>query len=131
MEDFFGGWEAGELPPPPPPPSPRITKPTVVKIDKDITQANIILGQIGIKRTNPDFYAFQVMNYILGGGGFESRLMDNIRDNLGLVYNVHSSFGPGLEPGPFDISFGNQKCYRRSGSNRGSQRNWTAFAKIW
>jgi zinc protease len=104
VEDFFQGWETGALPPLPPPPSPRLTKPTVVKIAKDITQANIILGQIGIKRTNPDFYAFQVMNYILGGGGFESRLMDNIRDNLGLVYNVHSNFGPGLEPGPFDIS---------------------------
>ena len=104
VEAFFGGWEAGEIPPPPPPPSTRITKPTVVRIDKDITQANIFLGQIGIKRTNPDFYAFQAMNYILGGGGFESRLMDNIRDNLGLVYNVQSGFGPGLEPGPFDIS---------------------------
>ena len=76
----------------------------MVKIDKDITQANIILGQIGIKRTDPDFYAFQVMNYILGGGGFASRLMDNIRENRGLVYNVHSSFEPGLEPGPFDVS---------------------------
>ncbi len=104
VEEFFGGWEAGELPGPPPPPSPRVSKPTVVKIDKDITQANIILGQIGIKRTDPDFYAFQLMNYILGGGGFTSRLMDNIRENRGLVYNVHSSFEPGLEPGPFDIS---------------------------
>jgi zinc protease len=76
----------------------------VVKIDKDITQANIILGQIGIKRTDPDFFAFQIMNYILGGGGFTSRLMDNIRENRGLVYNVHSSYDPGLQPGPFDVS---------------------------
>lgn len=104
VEEFFGGWEAGELPPPPSLPSSRLTQPTVVKIDKDITQANIILGQIGIKRTDPDFFAFQVMNYILGGGGFSSRLMDNIRENRGLVYNVHSSFEPGLEPGPFDVS---------------------------
>ena len=104
VTEFFGGWETGEVPPPPPPPSSRLTKPTVVKIDKDITQANIILGQIGIKRTDADFYAFQVMNYILGGGGFASRLMDNIRENRGLVYNVHSSFEPGLEPGPFDVS---------------------------
>jgi zinc protease len=104
VEEFFGGWEAAELPPPPPPPSSRLMQPTVVKIDKDITQANIILGQIGIKRTDPDFYAFQVMNYILGGGGFASRLMDNIRENRGLVYNVHSSFEPGLESGPFDVS---------------------------
>jgi len=104
VEEFFGSWKAGELPPPPPPPSPRLSHPTVAKIDKDISQANIILGQIGINRTNPDFYAFQIMNYILGGGGFSSRLMDNIRENRGLVYNVHSSFEPGLEPGPFDIS---------------------------
>jgi zinc protease len=103
-EEFFGRWEAGELPAPPPPPSPRVSKPTVVKIDKDITQANIILGQVGIKRTDPDFYAFQLMNYILGGGGFSSRLMDNIRENRGLAYSVNSSFEPGLEPGPFDIS---------------------------
>jgi zinc protease len=104
VEQFFGGWGPGELPPPPPPPSPHLTKPTMVKIDKDITQANIILGQMGIKRSDPDFYAFQLMNYILGGGGFSSRLMDNIRENRGLVYNVHSSFEPGLEPGPFDVS---------------------------
>jgi zinc protease len=44
------------------------------------------------------------MNYILGGGGFASRLMDNIRENRGLVYNVHSSIEPGLEPGPIDVS---------------------------
>jgi zinc protease len=104
VTEFFGTWEVGELPPPPPSPSPRLTKPTLVKINKDITQANIILGQIGLKRTDPDFYAFQLMNYILGGGGFASRLMDNIRENRGLVYSVHSSFEPGLEPGPFDIS---------------------------
>jgi zinc protease len=104
VEEFFGGWQAGEVPPPPPLPSSRLTKPTVVKIDKDITQANIILGQIGLKRADPDFYAYQVMNYILGGGGFASRLMDNIRENRGLVYNVNSSFEPGLAPGPIDIS---------------------------
>jgi len=102
--DYFGGWQAGEIPAPPPAPVSQISKPTVVTIDKDITQANIILGQKGIKRSDPDFYAFQLMNYILGGGGFASRLMDNIRDDRGLAYSIHSSFEPGLEPGPFDIS---------------------------
>ncbi len=73
-------------------------------IDKDITQANIILGNLGIARNNPDFYAFQVMNYLLGGGGFASRLMDDIRVNRGLAYSVYSAFEPGLEPGPFIVA---------------------------
>jgi len=75
-----------------------------VMIDKDITQANIIMGHLGIARNNPDFYACQVMNYLLGGGGFASRLMDDIRVNRGLAYSVSSSFSPGLEPGPFVVS---------------------------
>jgi len=43
-----------------------------VRIDRPITQANIIIGQAGVSRDNPDFYALSVMNYILGGGGFAS-----------------------------------------------------------
>ncbi|AEB08899.1 M16 family metallopeptidase [Desulfobacca acetoxidans] len=104
VEEFFGNWQKAELPPMPSPPSAPQDKPTVVKINKEITQANIILGQIGLKRADPDFYAFQLMNYILGGGGFASRLMDNIRDNRGLAYSVSSNFSPGIEPGPFEIS---------------------------
>jgi zinc protease len=75
--------------------------PTVIKIDKDLTQANIILGHLGISRENPDYYAALVMNYILGGGGFASRLMDNIRDNRGLAYDVHSSFSANKYGGSF------------------------------
>jgi zinc protease len=75
--------------------------PAVIKIDKDLTQANIILGHLGISRENPDYYAALVMNYILGGGGFASRLMDNIRDNRGLAYDVHSSFSANKYGGSF------------------------------
>ena len=56
---------------------PGIDKTVVQKIDKDITQANIAMGHLGISRENPDYYAVMIMNYILGGGGFSSRLMDN------------------------------------------------------
>ncbi len=100
----LGGWESAAIPelkissPLP------LNKSKVTVINKDITQANIVWGHLGIARDNPDFYAFQVMNYILGGGGFASRLMDNIRENRGLAYSVGSSFAPGLEPGPFAIS---------------------------
>lgn len=85
----------------PPVKSPRhkIIKP----LDKKITQANIVLGHIGIERENPDYYAAYVMNYILGGGGFTSRLMDNIRDTKGLAYDVHSYFSPMKYSGTFNI----------------------------
>ncbi len=73
----------------------------VVKINKDLTQANIILGNIGISRDNPDYYAVSVMNYILGGGGFSSRLMQSIRDEMGLAYDVHSFFTAYKEEGLF------------------------------
>ena len=76
-------------------------KPKVIKIQKNLTQANIMLGHLGIKRDNPDYYAVSVMNYILGGGGFASRLMDNIRDNKGLAYDVHSSFSANKHSGSF------------------------------
>jgi zinc protease len=74
-----------------------------VKINRAITQANIILGNAGLSRENPDFYAVTVMNYILGGGGFSSRLMEEIRNKRGLAYSVVSFFDPGKYPGSFQI----------------------------
>jgi zinc protease len=100
----FGGWARAPIPAVKLPPIPPLQQRKVVEIDKDISQANIILGNLGITRKNPDFYAFQVMNYILGGGGFASRLMDDIRVNRGLAYSVYSAFAPGLEPGPFTVA---------------------------
>jgi zinc protease len=100
----FGVWAAAPIPPAKLPPIPPLTQRREVVIDKDITQSNIVLGNLGLTRKNPDFYAFQVMNYILGGGGFSSRLMDDIRVNRGLAYSVYSTFSPGLSPGPFAVA---------------------------
>jgi zinc protease len=77
--------------------------PKTVKIDRDITQANIILGHIGVSRENPDFYALTLMNYILGGGGFSSRLTEEIRNKRGLAYSVATFFDSGKYPGSFQI----------------------------
>ena len=77
--------------------------PITVKIDRAITQANIILGHAGVSRENPDFYALTVMNYILGGGGFSSWLMQEIRNKRGLAYSVASFFNPGKYVGSFQI----------------------------
>ena len=82
-----------------------VEKKTVQLIEKDLTQSNVILGHGGISRTNPDFYAVTVMNYVLGAGGFSSRLMDSIRDKQGLVYGIMSHFDARLMPGSFWINF--------------------------
>ena len=75
----------------------------IITIDKNLTQANIILGHMGISRDNPDYYAVSVMNYILGGGGFESRLMQNIREGKGLAYDIHSFFDANKYGGLFEV----------------------------
>jgi len=77
--------------------------PKTVKINREITQANIILGHKGVSRQDPGYYALTVMNYILGGGGFGSRLMDEIRVKRGLAYSVASFFVTGKYPGSFQI----------------------------
>ncbi len=74
-----------------------------VLINRAISQANIILGHKGIARDNPDYYAVTVMNYILGGGGFASRLMKVEREEMGLTYNIRSSFAANKEPGQFEV----------------------------
>lgn len=101
---YFGAWRRGTAS------SLKLSKPhsleraAVKLIDKELTQSSIMIGHVGINRSNPDYYAVSVMNQILGSGGFGSRLMDNIRDKQGLAYGVMSLFDARLVPGPFYIS---------------------------
>ncbi|HWR89210.1 MAG TPA: pitrilysin family protein, partial [Dissulfurispiraceae bacterium] len=78
-------------------------EPKLVIVNRDISQANIHLGHRGIARSDPDYYAVAVMNYILGGGGFASRLTSIVRDEMGLTYSIYSSFAGNKEPGQFDV----------------------------
>jgi predicted Zn-dependent peptidase len=69
----------------------------------DVTQANIRAGHLGIRRDNPDYYAVQVMNEVLGGG-FSGRLLKNIRSEKGLAYSVFGGVGSAfLRPGVFQV----------------------------
>lgn len=104
LQSALGGWEKGPIPPLTVTPAPPVADKTVALIDKDLTQATIILGHLGIARADPDFYPITVMNYILGGGGFASRLMTTIRDNRGLVYGISSGFDAKRYPGAFAVS---------------------------
>lgn len=74
-----------------------------IKIDKPVTQSNIIIGNGAMSRDNPDYYAAVVMNHMLGGGGLTSRLMEDIRNKRGLAYSVASAFDARKYPGPFLI----------------------------
>lgn len=66
-------------------------------------QAHVLMGQPGFKRDDPDFFAITVGNYILGGGGFVSRLTNEVREKRGLSYSVSSYFAPGLHAGAFTL----------------------------
>ena len=104
LNEYFKSWKKKEQPLRSIARPPVREKTIVRKIDKNITQANIAMGHIGISREDPHYYAVLIMNYILGGGGFSARLMDNIRDNKGLAYSVYSGFSARKEPGAFSVS---------------------------
>ena len=102
LADFFGDWPAGEVAEQPLPPVPESRKGTIQVVDKDLTQTTIRIGDVGLTKDNPDQYAVRVMNFILGGGGFNSRLMQEVRSNRGLAYSAYSYFQIGRRlPGPF------------------------------
>lgn len=95
IKSLFGDWPKSANALPTPPKVESVAHPGVFEVGKDINQAYINIGQIGIKRDNPDRYAVQLMNYILGGGSFTSRLTSRVRSDEGLAYRTGSSFDIG------------------------------------
>ncbi|WP_245234361.1 M16 family metallopeptidase [Methylotenera oryzisoli] len=79
------------------------------RIAHPASQSHILLGYTGIKRNDPDLFPLYVGNYILGGGGFVSRLTEEVREKRGLVYSVYSYFMPMAEAGPFQIGLQTKK----------------------
>jgi len=76
-----------------------------IHIPFDSQQAHIAMGMTAITRSNPDYFPIIVGNYILGGGGFVSRLMSEVREKRGLAYSVFSYFAPGKDSGIFQAGF--------------------------
>ncbi len=92
----------GKLPrtaPPPPPPARHPGDPGLHIIDMPVPQPNAVFGLPAIKRSDPDFIPAYVANYILGGGGFSSRLMTDVREKRGLTYGISTSLAPYKEAG--------------------------------
>jgi len=79
------------------------------RIEHPATQSHILIGAPGISRTDPDYFTLYVGNYILGGGGFVSRLMQEVREKNGMAYSVYSYFIPMQQAGPFQIGLQTKK----------------------
>lgn len=104
IEKYLASWQRRDMPPRKAYGIEEQEGVKTIRIDRDLTQANIVLGHPGIGRLDPDYYAVSVMNYILGGGGFSSRLMQKIRDEMGLTYGIFSYFDAKKYGGTFEVS---------------------------
>lgn len=105
LEHALEGWAAGEVPGDPPAPTATF-KPGVYQVEKDIPQGKIAIGLRSVKRDDPDYFPMLLMNNILGGGGFTSRITNRVRSDEGLAYDAGSRMtaGPWF-PGEFEASF--------------------------
>jgi zinc protease len=79
------------------------------RVPHPATQSHILIGAPGMARGDPDYFALYVGNYTLGGGGFVSRLMNEVREKKGLAYSVYSYFMPLKQPGEFQIGLQTKK----------------------
>ncbi|MBF0306894.1 MAG: insulinase family protein [Alphaproteobacteria bacterium] len=88
----------GDLPETVGPPAVAVTSPKangrVQVIERNNPQSVVVFGHEGIAREDPEWFPAYVMNYILGGGGFSSRLFTEVREKRGLAYSVHSALSP-------------------------------------
>ena len=106
LRKAFDSWQRASVPP-----KPEIKfedpKPGIYFVAKDdVNQSDISMVTLGIERSNPDYFAVQVMNEVLGGG-FSSRLMKSIRTEKGLAYSVGGGIGAAFDhPGVFSVSMG-------------------------
>jgi predicted Zn-dependent peptidase len=102
----LGGWPRGEIRDPgPPPPERAPAERRILVVDrKDLVQARIVVAHEGIARTDEDRIETGLMNSVIGGSGFSSRLMTTLRSEAGLTYGVYSDFSLRRHPGPFQVS---------------------------
>ncbi len=102
LENVLGDWPVRDIPNVEIPPVVSSSKGRIRVVSKQVPQTTVLIGGLGLTKDNPDHYAAKVMNYILGGGGFNSRMMREIRSDRGLAYSAYSYFQIGRRlPGIF------------------------------
>ncbi|TAK68107.1 MAG: insulinase family protein, partial [Betaproteobacteria bacterium] len=94
-----------------PAPLPAVTQPTgqTLRMEHPASQSHILLGLPAMTRDDPDYFPLLVGNYVLGGGGFVSRLYLEVREKRGYAYSVYSYFLPLAQEGPFQIGLQTKK----------------------
>jgi zinc protease len=102
-ENLSSGQQKTEIP------AVQIPTAEIKKIPHPATQSHIQFAYPGLRRSDPDYFPLLVGNHILGGGGFVSRLMEEVRQQRGLAYSVYSFFSPYREQGPFQIGLQTKK----------------------
>lgn len=107
-EQLTRGLPRGQGPAALPDPSPLV-KGAELLVAHPASQSHIYVGAPGIKRSDPDFFAIFVGNHILGGGGFVSRINEEVRQKRGLAYSAYSTFSPTLSAGAFTIGMQTQR----------------------
>lgn len=106
LEKLFADWPFKGETASAVPVNPTIAQPGAYVVDKDVNQGRVSMLLPGVQRDNPDMFAIMVMNDILGGGGFTSRIMARVRSDEGLAYSAGSSFAGGTYyPGVFVAAF--------------------------
>ena len=100
----FAGWKKEDIQFPEVPKVDRIYEKSVNYIYKDINQANVIMGHLGIHRKSPDYFPVMIMNFILGGGSFTARIPGRIRSDEGLAYSAYTAFQTSRDIGMFFVS---------------------------
>jgi predicted Zn-dependent peptidase len=107
LEAAMKGWDAAKESVPPVPKPNYTPVPGVYVVNKsDVNQGRVSIGELSVTRDNPDSYALDIMNDILGGGGFTSRIVSRVRSDEGLAYSAGSNYGLGVYyPGVFRALF--------------------------
>ena len=108
-EQLTAGLNRSSQPLPALPPVAQLQTAKTSRIAHPATQAHILIGQPGIKRLDPDYFPLFLGNYVFGGGGFASRLNDEIRQKRGYAYSTYSFFNPLALEGPFQIAVQTKK----------------------
>ena len=104
LNTAFANWKKEEIQFPEVPKVDIRFEKTVFYVYKDINQANVIMGHLGIHRKSPDYFPVMIMNFILGGGSFTARIPGRIRSDEGLAYSAYSAFQTARDIGIFFVS---------------------------